>query len=571
MNERPILRLASRKSNVMIPFDAALFHEKAMKSLERLHYVKAEKYFRRAAELDPFNPSHWCNLAGVLAELGRYSESTALLQYVVSEVDRELVECYFYMANNHANSEEFEMAELRLIDFMTMRPSGPLDEDVEELIDWICYELDRPTALSELRKHSGYVEHDRARTLLEEGKFSEAIEALEKLIETQPDFMPARNNLALAYYYVGQFERAMQMVQDLLERDPHNVHGMCNFAIFMQHFGQQQSLNEWMDGLRKMMPVQPDHAFKLATTMGILGDHDTAYQLFRRIQKRGELMDDASLYHYTAVAAFHTGRLDEAAKMWEVVREMDPTSGVAEYYLNVLVRYRESRSKVAVSYHYHLPFEEQFRLNDITEQNFPDRLRKDPLVRSSFFWALRYGDLQTKLQVLQAFRLIGDHEVEAALREFMLRTEENDDLKKVALFVLQSIGAAEPFQLFLRGKLTTIHTVLPESKKGLEDPTWQDILEMAIKQMRDSFSALELHEIQLIWFEYLSKEYPNIPRFYKLGGWAAALEYVNYKIHGRSVTYEELASRYDVSTGTIRRYVKVIQSACDLTEPGANK
>ena len=81
---------------------------------------------------------------------------------------------------------------------------------------------------------------------------------------------------------------------------------------------------------------------------------------------------------------------------------------------------------VPIHYHYHLPFEEQIKQWEQSGEGVPADLADNPLVRSSFFWALRYGDNRTKLQVIQAFGLIGDHEVEEALKSFLL--EPNEDL-----------------------------------------------------------------------------------------------------------------------------------------------
>ena len=56
-------------------------------------------------------------------------------------------------------------------------------------------------------------------------------------------------------------------------------------------------------------------------------------------------------------------------------------------------------------------------------------MKRDPLVRSSFFWALRHGDRHTKLQVIQALGLIADNEVKDALRDFIVEPEEDDYLE----------------------------------------------------------------------------------------------------------------------------------------------
>ena len=84
-----------------------------MRSLDRYHYDKALKYFRRAVEYEPDNPVNHCNMAGILSEMGNYEESNRILQSIVDELDPEMTECHFYMANNFANMEKYEAAEDR--------------------------------------------------------------------------------------------------------------------------------------------------------------------------------------------------------------------------------------------------------------------------------------------------------------------------------------------------------------------------------------------------------------------------------------------------------------------------
>ena len=74
------------KPNVIsLEMDATFFFERAVRSLDRLHYEKAVKYFRRAAEYEPDNPVNqtmqgFCPLSRLRAArstLGRCSPSAA--------------------------------------------------------------------------------------------------------------------------------------------------------------------------------------------------------------------------------------------------------------------------------------------------------------------------------------------------------------------------------------------------------------------------------------------------------------------------------------------------------------
>lgn len=561
-------RVLPKPSTNVIPMkmDATFFFEKAVQSLDRYHYDKALKYFRRAAEYEPENPVNHCNLAGLLSEMGNYEESNRILQHVLDRIDPTMTECYFYMANNYANMENYESAEKAIIHYLENDPTGQFLDESEEMMELLSFELDRPTKLSTIKSREGLFDHDRARSMLEEGKFSEAVRLLENIITKHTDFMAARNNLALAYYYMGHFDKSVDMIRQVLEMEPGNLHALCNLAIFYQHFGDQESLAELLEVLRKTYPFHQDHVFKLATTMGILSEHEKAFRLFKRLLKTGEAGLDPCLFHYTAVAAYNTGRYEEAQRQWKQAEKFDPGSEIPKFYLNLLDRHREETKKPSVSYHYHLPFEEQFRGLERAEGGLPEHMKRDPLVRSSFFWALRHGDGDTKLQVIQAFGLIADDEVKDALTEFIMLPDEDDYLKQVAIFVLRSIGLKEPLTAVLNGKRTTVEPSPFSPGLPVWESKWQAIMETALRHMARRYDMVQQYDLQTLWVEYLSRVFPNVPKITKVEGWAAALEYLTAKMHRRPISYHEAAERYGVSVATVSKNAKLIDDACGLKE-----
>ena len=126
---------------------------------------------------------------------------------------------------------------------------------------------------------------------------------------------------------------------------PGNLHALCNMAIFHQHFGNKKELAELTSLLGKTFPFQQDHVFKLATTMGILAQHEKAYHLFKRLLKAGDGAADPCLYHYAAVAACHIGRFAEAYRFWKQVQKLDPGAEISKFYLEQLrIREKSKRS-----------------------------------------------------------------------------------------------------------------------------------------------------------------------------------------------------------------------------------
>lgn len=568
MKERKRPAKNQRGKVLPISMDAGFFFERAVSSLDRYRYDKALKYFRKAVEYEPSNPVNHCNMAGILSEMGDYAASNEVLQTVLEEIDPSMTECYFYMANNYANMDMFEAAEEALIRYLEEDEQGQFLSEAEEMIDLLQYELDRPTKLKSIKSRHGVYEHDQARALLEEGKFAQAVKMLEELVQTRPDFLAARNNLALGYYYLGLFRKAVETVEEVLVQDPGNLHGLCNLAIFYQYAGNREALEELAGRLENIVPFHQEHVFKLATTMGILGRHEAAFGHFQRLMRGSETNLDASLYHYAAVAAYHTGRKEEAEKLWKAAKRLDPSSSVPGYYLNILSQEREhpEAEPVPVNYQYLLPFEEQMKRWEASEEGIPAEMKENPLIRSSFFWALRHGDHKTKLQVIQAMGLIADQEVEEALQAFLLEPDEDAYLKEMALFVLRNLGVNQP--LPVRSGATT--TLVDPSRVSTQLPVWrsewQAVVDLALERMKPSFDLQQQHDMETLWAEFLTRLYPDTPTVSHLEGWAAALEYLTAKMHGQSVTYEQVAQKYNISASTARRYVQRVDEVCGVKE-----
>ncbi|WEK54528.1 MAG: tetratricopeptide repeat protein [Candidatus Cohnella colombiensis] len=567
MSQRKQAATNDRRPKVVpIRMDATFFFERAVQSLDRYHYDKALKYFRKAVEFEPENPVNHCNMAGILSEMGRYEESNDVLRGVIEQIDPKMTECHYYLANNYANMEQYLDAEESLVLYLENDLDGLYLDEAEDMLELLHFELQRPTKITTIKSRENYYAHDKARELLEAGHFAEAVKILEEIIERQPDFLAARNNLGLAYYYMGLFEKSISTINEVLEAEPGNLHALCNLAIFYQHSNQEEQLRILLDRLNKTLPIHPEHVFKMATTLGIVGEHREAYRHFRRLLRTGELSGEPSLHHFAAVAAANLSQYDVAEKHWKHAEKLDPNSPVPQFYLRKLEQVRRGEERAPTHYHYHLPFEEQFRQWEKDPGVVTEALKRDPLIRSSFFWALRHGDRNTKVKVIQALGLVADDEVIDSLKSFLIDEGEDDELKRVAVLVLRSIGVQDTLHVTFNGKLITLESRRRSEKLPLWDNVWQMILDQAIEGMQGRYDIVQQHDMMTLWVDYLSRVYPNVPKLTKSMGWAAALEYWTAKMHRKTVTYTDLVSRYGVSQASISRYANLIDEACGIRE-----
>jgi len=292
------------------------------------------------------------------------------------------------------------------------------------------------------------------------------------------------------------------------------------------------SLEELLEDLRKIIPLQYDQAYKLGITLGVLGDHEAAYQLFRKMADYAWQLD-FHLYHYCAVAAFNLGRFHEAKKYWKLVQREDSGSPIASYYLD-LIEKKETNKEVP--YYYQIPH--HYQESKSKKESLQDKVERDPFIRSSFLWALRYGDRETKLQVLQAFEWLGDQEVIEALKEFVSDPNQDEDLKLMGNFVLSTLGYHKA------GDFMPIRW----------RQSWKDV----IKCLNSQLTKEQKEQAYGLWSQFIHERYPNVPVIRKPEAWAAALEHIVVQTPLSDVT-----ALYGVNVKTVKKNVETIQRIKD--------
>jgi tetratricopeptide (TPR) repeat protein len=91
------------------------------------------------------------------------------------------------------------------------------------------------------------------------GKTGEAIQALEKAIELNPDIVQAWNNLANAYLQKGNLDKAIETNLRLLNLAPTFGLGHNNLAVAYSHKGEHAKAIEHVDKAKALgFEVHPD-------------------------------------------------------------------------------------------------------------------------------------------------------------------------------------------------------------------------------------------------------------------------------------------------------------------------
>jgi tetratricopeptide (TPR) repeat protein len=85
---------------------------------------------------------------------------------------------------------------------------------------------------------------------LSQGRVEEAIEELEMVVETEPDYPQAAENLGVAYNTAGRPEKSIPIFESLLQKEPDNISTLLNLGFSFQDCGL---LEKAMDCFQKVI------------------------------------------------------------------------------------------------------------------------------------------------------------------------------------------------------------------------------------------------------------------------------------------------------------------------------
>ena len=157
---------------------------------------------------------------------------------VLTQMKREIV---FFLAEVNAHLGFLSDARKFAKKYVELDFTGAYAEEAMEIIDFSEQE-DWPLFEDDNFGSEILIIQEKARRMMEQGNFEQAIEVLENLIEENPDFWAAYNNLALAYFYIGEVDQAKALLHKVLEENTGNLHALCNLAVVHYYEKNEQEL-----------------------------------------------------------------------------------------------------------------------------------------------------------------------------------------------------------------------------------------------------------------------------------------------------------------------------------------
>jgi len=219
--------------------------------------TRAQQEFQRATELDPGFALAWVGIAetaNLLAFNTRQSipETMAIMEDAANKalaINANLGEAYLSLAETDKFHERFEQAEANY------RKAIELSPGYATAFQWYSDFLDdfphrKREALDTLQKAedldplSAIIQNEIANQLLLLGRFDDAENQLNALMQKDPDFAPAYQQMAFLMGTTGRFDEQVMWLRKASALDPGNFGLLINQAFALMDLADEEALGE---------------------------------------------------------------------------------------------------------------------------------------------------------------------------------------------------------------------------------------------------------------------------------------------------------------------------------------
>jgi len=556
-------------SNKVVAFErgAEFYFDLGYKYIQKGRLKTALRYIEKAVRLKPCDSFLQFNYAGLLAEQGDIEHSTEVLVNIVKNLDPDYLECYFGLGCNYLQMQKIKKSAEYFSLYLEKDPDGEFSEEAEELLEMLTMIKDANNNMDDEELEKIYKLEEEAIDHLEKREYEKATQKFEKVVHMLPNAIPARNNLSLAYYYLGSLDKAIELAREVITYEETNVHANCNLAIFYNKQGTTSWVKKQIRIISKIHTDNEDYLYKIGDTYGSLGKHADAYRVFKRLLSIDS--GNPMYVHFAAVASYNIKKYKESIKLWEKLFKIDDENMISDYYIEVALRHLDGESEnMPFPYVYQLPKEEiKNRLDfihkfiEMQADECKAEFESNKHVVDMIYFGVNFDKYFLRKLIFNKIKNDKLFEAEPAIRKFMLRDDVENYIKMESVFLLNSIGAKEPYTVNFDGKIKNVSIDsldFPESEWKKE---WDEVKRKAISMMQSCYKRPYKKIIEDIWYEFVKSTFPEVPEIDDVNVWAAALEYTYCRLCNVEASEQQFEEKYSIMSGLMRKKVEVINNA----------
>lgn len=555
-------------SNKIIAFErgAEFYFDLGYKYIQKGNLKTALRYIEKAVKLKPYDSFIQFNYAGLLAELGDLNRSTEVLVRIVKDLDPNYLECYFGLGCNYLQMQKIKKSAEYFSKYLEKDPDGEFAEEAEELLEMLTMIKDANNNLDDEELEKIYKVEEEAINHLEKREYDKAAEKFETVVEMLPNAIPARNNLSLAYYYLGYLDKAIELAREVLSYEEANVHANCNLAIFYNKQGVASWVEKQVREIKKVNTDNEDYLYKIADTYGSLERHLDSYKAFKKLLTVNP--ENPAYIHYTALAAFNCRKYKESIRLWDKLSKLDNENLLSDYYTGIAANQMNNENQgIKFPYTYQLPREEIknrldfiYKFIEMPASECRHLISEDFHILDTLYFGINFDRYFLRKLIYNKLKNEKFVEAESIIRRLMLRDDVENYIKMESVFLLNSIGAKEPYTVNFDGEIKNV-TIDPLSFPESEwKEEWEGVKNRAAAMMKKCYKKPYKKIVEDIWYEFIKSTYPDVPEIENIDVWAAALEYVYCRFYSTETTLRNIADKYEISPDLLEEKFTVINN-----------
>lgn len=544
---------------------AEFFIKKAEKHIDAGNLLEALAFYRCVLGMEPQNVEYLLNIAQIYSEMGLYAESNDVL-LKIAKYGNTPTECLFALGCNYMGMKNYELADEAFEQYLAIDPEGEYADDIDELFDIIDEEeYEDEGALHDINRRMAIDEAYEGKLCLDKGDYKNAIKHLENVVEKDNTLYSAMNNLALAYFFNGKKQKAVELSEKIIVSQPFNLHACCNLALFYSELNDHARASQYLSKLDTLLDIAPEDMHKVALTYCELGYHEKAYRWFQKIMAFQPY--DIRILHFCGIAALNCAQYTDGLSCFIKILKIDPQNSLAVYYKTKAEEAKKNGCHRELEYVYQVQFDEIKRriayLNECLKKRDDSVSKKrngDPYFLSIISWGLNYGDEYIKKIVLEILSMFSDEKAEETMRDFLLKSTENDEIKNDVFMYLKRMGAKEPYVAYIKGSIAEVRVgTVSEDVKNLPQP-YAQALAVFLKKVRDRYEDNFLSSGVELLVTIAKERDDNGSWVVKPQALAAALELCVSELMEdvRPPLKKELQRVYEISPTTLNKYYNML-------------
>lgn len=496
--------------------------------------------------------------AHVLNQMQRFEHSLRVL-LTAAPLEELPEEAVFGAAENFLALEEFNAAHVCLELYLKQWPKGFYAANCVETLHLLHSGDDLSWHLGlEEGEDAGLIAHIHyAKAMHFSQRDQQSLEYLLKVEETYPNSLWLQMEIALDQFCVEEYAQAEQRVFNILKKDRGYVRARCLLALIRLTEHKEREAREMMDSI----PIPTEGSSEELGTMCAMLLEVEDYE--RAEACAGLLLEqipyDTMALHEMAFAKAMQGKSQEARELYETIEKIDPEDTVADHYVRLLKLFGKNVEylKTEMTTNYDVSYSEAIeRFNDIKQylkrplKQILKVWQSDEQFERLLRWAVYSPLFQAKPPLFELLGKLGDVRAHDILVDFLLRMDQGDQEKQLAIVALQDMGDEGPYSLYIEGmwRYGKVKTVaLPEDLPSSYQELFRELSQVEEKYHLPKGIEAVAQRIFYHYVEVLAGDYPRMNREQRQA-MLAALSIMAQQVVGESeIDVMELTDRFGVS------------------------